>query len=282
LPRSNLDASEDVRVKSRNNYRHFFELAGYLPCSTPTINTGAESWVANALYLTWDRYLLDGGRKMEERLLEKIDVEEIHKLVGVSHASMRESANAAIITYLDAGALRRFETLGAVAGAALSTRAARLAVPVTVVGASGDAPEAFWLDEDGSDDAVGRSLGSKFIQKRNRKLAAELRLHYRHKCMFCGIRLQIGDERFYAEAAHIKPLGVPHSGPDKTSNLLVLCPNHHLQFDRGILRLEADGASFKINSSVSGDDLHGKIVKPRHSLDVDCVKWHYEWFRDKR
>jgi putative restriction endonuclease len=100
--------------------------------------------------------------------------------------------------------------------------------------------------------------------------------------MFCGVRLQIGDQRFYAEAAHIKPIGLPHSGPDKTGNLLVLCPNHHLQFDRGILRLTSHGAFFKIDSSIPGDDLHDKVVKPRHSVDGECVNWHYEWFRDKR
>jgi HNH endonuclease len=268
-----MNANEQVRIKSRNNYRYFFELAGYLPASTPTINTGSESWIASALYLTWDRYLLDGGKKTEDRLLERVDIEDLHKLVGVSKSSMLDSAKAAAPVYLAAGALERFTTPSAVAPSIIPSIAS---VPAAT------APAALWLDEDGSDDAVSRSLGSKLVQKRNRKLAAELRLHYKHKCMFCGIRLQIGDQRFYAEAAHIKPLGLPHTGPDKTGNILVLCPNHHLQFDRGMLRLVADGANFKIKSSVPSDDLHDKLIKPRHSLDDDCVKWHHEWFRDKR
>lgn len=279
-----MDASDDVRIKCRNNYRYFFELAGYLPSSTLTINTGSESWAAAALYLTWDRYLLDGGRKTEERLLERLTVEELHKLIGVSEASLQATAKAAAPKYLAAGDLKRFalQATSATVAAASPPATAASTVPGAAATTPAEAPEAVWLDEDGSDDAVGRSIGTKLVQQRNRKIAAELRLHYRHKCMFCGTRLQIGDQRFYAEAAHIKPLGAPHNGPDKTSNLLVLCPNHHLQFDRGMLRLVTDGSNFKLKSSVSSDELHDKIVKPKHSIDKTCVEWHHEWFRDKR
>ncbi len=55
--------------------------------------------------------------------------------------------------------------------------------------------------------------------------------------MACGAKLTIGlsPSRFYAEAAHVRPLGKPHNGPD--SPMIILCPNHHLQFDRGIISL---------------------------------------------
>ncbi|MFD0222818.1 HNH endonuclease [Streptomyces hirsutus] len=50
------------------------------------------------------------------------------------------------------------------------------------------------------------------------------------RCQICGLQLST---RFgtYSEAAHIRGLGRPHNGPDKLSNLLALCPNHHVQFD---------------------------------------------------
>lgn len=44
----------------------------------------------------------------------------------------------------------------------------------------------------------------------------------------------------YAEAAHIRPLGRPHNGPDICSNILCLCPNHHVLFDAGAFRIAAD------------------------------------------
>jgi predicted restriction endonuclease len=55
----------------------------------------------------------------------------------------------------------------------------------------------------------------------------------------------------YSQGAHIRGLGHPHDGPDELPNLLVLCPNHHVQFDAlaiyidtyGIVRLTADDSS---------------------------------------
>jgi putative restriction endonuclease len=53
-----------------------------------------------------------------------------------------------------------------------------------------------------------------------------------NRCQVCGERLAT-PAGFYAEAAHIRPLGAPHHGPDTLSNVLCLCPNHHALFDFG-------------------------------------------------
>lgn len=117
---------------------------------------------------------------------------------------------------------------------------------------------------------------------RERRKAAALRQHYDNTCLVCGTRLQIGRDHYFAEAAHIKPLGKPHNGPDKASNMIVLCPNHHLQFDHGVLRITKRDTSYVLVSKVSGDPLHGKTLILQHSLDDDCVAWHREWFAAKR
>jgi predicted restriction endonuclease len=44
----------------------------------------------------------------------------------------------------------------------------------------------------------------------------------------------------YAEAHHIKPLGRPHNGLDVAENIIVLCPNHHVQLDYGALKLSRE------------------------------------------
>ena len=100
--------------------------------------------------------------------------------------------------------------------------------------------------------------------------------------MFCGVKLQIAEDRFYSEAAHIKPLGQPHDGPDKASNMLVLCPNHHLQFDRGILRLREAAGELELLSKVPGDPLDGIKILPKHAIDSACVDWHRNWFSGQR
>jgi predicted restriction endonuclease len=98
----------------------------------------------------------------------------------------------------------------------------------------------------------------------------------------CGVRLQVGEGRFYSEAAHIRPLGKPYDGPDKASNMLVLCPNHHLQFDRGIIRLRKKEGAYVVVSTVRGDPLNGREVALKHLLDDECVRWHHDWFTSGR
>ena len=132
-----------------------------------------------------------------------------------------------------------------------------------------------WLEQKESDEVIERRLAERLEQKRDVKQAVDLKRLYDNTCMFCGTRLQVAEDRFYSEAAHIKGLGEPHSGPDKKSNMLVLCPNHHVQFDRGVLRLQKVGAHYRIKSKTATDPLHGKKITLRHSIDDDCVKYHY-------
>jgi predicted helicase len=58
-----------------------------------------------------------------------------------------------------------------------------------------------------------------------------------YTCQICRVQLQ-ASEGAYAEAAHIRPLGLGHNGPDKAENILCLCPNHHVQFDQGVLGID--------------------------------------------
>jgi len=70
---------------------------------------------------------------------------------------------------------------------------------------------------------------------RDTKLTRELKLLYQNKCQICGtmIKLKNGE---YSEAHHIKPLG-KHNGPDSINNIIILCPNHHVEFDYGVIAI---------------------------------------------
>ena len=109
-------------------------------------------------------------------------------------------------------------------------------------------------------------------------MADELKRHYDNTCQFCGNKLQVADGYFYSEAAHIRRIGEPHNGPDKISNMLVLCPNHHLQFDRGVLRLRKTGTNYEIRSKAPEDPLHGKMITLTHPIEDEYVRYHYDWF----
>ncbi len=70
----------------------------------------------------------------------------------------------------------------------------------------------------------------------------------------------------YAEAAHIRPLGRPHDGPDVKSNILCLCPNHHKSFDMGGLFIEDD-------LTVRGTSLTLTTQKA-HPISIEHLRYH--------
>lgn len=72
---------------------------------------------------------------------------------------------------------------------------------------------------------------------RDTKLSQDFKKLYNYTCQVCEIRISIKGIG-YAEAAHIRPLGRPHNGQDKSNNLLCLCPNHHVMLDKGIIAIE--------------------------------------------
>ena len=84
-------------------------------------------------------------------------------------------------------------------------------------------------------------------------------------------------DRYYVEAAHIQGLGRPDNGHDVAENMVPLCPNHHKQFDGGVLFLEMlDAQSVRIGSNLPGDALDGVVVnlKVGHTLDAAYVDYH--------
>jgi putative restriction endonuclease len=102
------------------------------------------------------------------------------------------------------------------------------------------------------------------------QVAAELKAMYRHQCQMCGLQIVTAAGRPYAEGAHIRPLGVPHTGVDELSNMLCLCPNHHKQLDLGDLVITDD---LYARRTVSGEVLGRLAVHPRHEIDVEHVQF---------
>ena len=85
----------------------------------------------------------------------------------------------------------------------------------------------------------------------------ELIKEYRgRRCQICGTGIRQKDGRFLVEAAHIDPK--KDGGVETPSNILVLCPNHHTEFDTGdrqIIERTDDRIVFDLNGI-------------RHSLDL--------------
>lgn len=101
---------------------------------------------------------------------------------------------------------------------------------------------------------------------RDTKIARDIKELYNYTCQVCGHVIPTPSGK-YAEGAHIKPLGKPHDGADSMDNLICLCPNHHIMFDRGSFSIEDD-------LSLLGA-LAGKLVlHPKHILNKINLQYH--------
>lgn len=89
-------------------------------------------------------------------------------------------------------------------------------------------------------------------------------------CQVCGMQLPT---RFgtYSEAAHIRGLGRPHHGPDNLSNLLVLCPNHHVQFDALAIYIDADDTVRTTKDDIPVGELRRH---PTHHINATHLRYH--------
>lgn len=65
--------------------------------------------------------------------------------------------------------------------------------------------------------------------KRDNKTVAQLKIVRDFKCQICNTQIQIKNNNFYIEAAHIIPKA--KKGNELPDNILILCPNHHKEFD---------------------------------------------------
>ncbi len=89
-------------------------------------------------------------------------------------------------------------------------------------------------------EPVERSPSTVMRQVRDTAMANAVKALHKYTCQVCGIRLVLPGGAAYAEGAHIHPLGIPHNGPDTKDNMLCLCPNDHVRFDRGAIYLTDD------------------------------------------
>lgn len=105
---------------------------------------------------------------------------------------------------------------------------------------------------------------------RDTKLSKRIKEMYNYTCQVCGLRIEFNGVG-YAEAAHIRPLGAPHNGKDLLSNLLCLCPNHHVMFDKGCFKIDN-------NFSIVGLKNESLRFHKDHELDLDNVIYHSDLF----
>lgn len=110
---------------------------------------------------------------------------------------------------------------------------------------------------------------------RNTEAGKELKDLYQYHCQLCGEARHRAPLEHYAEVHHVKPLGKPHKGPDEKSNMLVLCPNHHADFDHGLVHVDPETltVTHATDESVSGREL---LCKDDHVIDEEVLRYQNE------
>jgi len=111
---------------------------------------------------------------------------------------------------------------------------------------------------------------------RDTTMSRSLKRKYNYTCQVCGIRLSSINGQGYAEGAHIVPFGSPYHGPDEQSNLLVLCPNHHAEFDMGVLAIDPE--TFRTSHIDTENPYHNVPLKQEHQIESENLRHHLRRF----
>lgn len=98
-------------------------------------------------------------------------------------------------------------------------------------------------------ERIGSIVG--LTLRRDTQMVRTLKASCEYRCQFpgCGVRIPKRDGGYYAEVAHIQ--AVADGGRSILGNLLVLCPNHHKEFDHGLLVID-DQAIDYLRGSLNG------------------------------
>lgn len=116
-------------------------------------------------------------------------------------------------------------------------------------------------DNEPSEDTI-RILREINVILRKKHLVEKLKKLYDHRCQICGTKISIAGKKYYSEIHHIIPLGNPHNGKDILSNMICVCPNHHVQLDFNSLKLDPSSLILsKHNISEESFEYQNKMVQ---------------------
>jgi putative restriction endonuclease len=104
---------------------------------------------------------------------------------------------------------------------------------------------------------------------RDTAVTRQVKALHDYRCQVCGTRLSSAAGP-YAEAAHIRPLGSPHHGPDVLANVLCLCPNHHVLFDLGGFGVADSGLLLGLPGQL--------LVHKKHAIAPEFLAYHRAHF----
>lgn len=117
--------------------------------------------------------------------------------------------------------------------------------------------------------AAARRQTTHYRLVRDGTVPTQVKALYQHRCQVCLVQVETA-AGYYAEGAHLVPLGGGQAGVDHISNVLCLCPNDHVRLDHGAIALDDDWNVIDRQGNVLGTlERH-----PSHPLDVAYAQQH--------
>jgi len=284
----------DTVHKCATNYLFILQICGLTDGDDPIVNNQYSRWCRDAIYLFFDRVADNSKPLSQSELLRLLDIYEVYKLLGTTKLEVQQIGPPIADAYIREGGLHRSFTRSGFHGSqqppvgSPHKKSSGGAGVAQKPGTASSSPIIAATDEsDETEDLL-------YIQRRAREIAAqirnpknvrELKALYNNECAFCKTQTVGGLDptTFYSEAAHVKPVGEPHNGPDRKDNMLLLCSEHHLQFDRGLHSIKIEGGRLYVQSKIPQSPIDGNelIMQAPHALREDCIKyhrkiWHFE------
>ena len=95
----------------------------------------------------------------------------------------------------------------------------------------------------------------------------KLKTLYKNKCQICDYTFEYKKNHFYSEVHHYNPLKA--NADDDMGNMIVVCPNHHAEFDYNMIAISDDGTSI-VNRA--GKKTATIRFKNGHKLDAKNIE----------
>ncbi|KAB2347734.1 hypothetical protein F8566_17635 [Actinomadura rudentiformis] len=116
---------------------------------------------------------------------------------------------------------------------------------------------------------------------RDRNVAAKVAKAHGYVCQIgeCGTVIETPAGFQITPTTHLKPITIPHKGPDIEANVLCVCPNHRIQLDLGVITIEDD---LQVIDEIHGVPIGELHVSPGHKVGLEFIRYHRELFRRRR
>lgn len=95
----------------------------------------------------------------------------------------------------------------------------------------------------------------------------KLKKLYDDKCQICGYTFEYDKNKFYSEVHHYNPL--KELADDDFDNMIVVCPNHHAEFDYNLIAIDLDGHSIVNHKGDKIGDIH---FNKKHKLSEKNIQ----------